>query len=78
MTVSRELPEKETRTRNEDKDRDINGKERNEEKKKEMKGCQSYGEQGKGEEERRRKGMRLQKGSEKTEGKEEDGDLGRY
>lgn len=42
MTVSRESPAKGTRTRNEDKDGDINGKERNEEKKKEMKGCQSY------------------------------------
>lgn len=48
VTISRELPAEEMRTRNGgDKDRDLDGKERNKEKRKEMKGCQSYGEQSK-------------------------------
>jgi len=45
VTISRELPSGEMRTRNGgDKDRDLDRRERNKEKRKEMKGCQSCGE----------------------------------
>jgi len=60
------------RTRNGgDKDRNLDGKERNKEKRKEMKGCQSYGEQSKREKKSKgcdcRKGVRKQEDESETE-----------